>query len=72
MYGISQRTPVNARQVAMIQRTTKATWMTAAMIAQKNTRIPPIAGMALKITWMIAETTLNKNQARPKTIDCIE
>ena len=34
--------------------------------------MPPIPGMALKIACTIAETTLNKNQARPKTIDCIE
>ena len=46
--------------------------MIAAMMAQKNTRIPPIPGIAPKIACTIAEMMLNKNQARPKTIDCIE
>src|SRR5438552_3920775 len=57
---------------AMIERTTKLISMIAAMMAQKSTRMPPIAGIAPKIACTTAETMLNKNHAMPKTIDCIE
>ena len=41
------------------------------MIPQKNTRIPPIAGIDQRIRKRILETILNKSHAPPKMIDYI-
>ncbi len=71
MYGISQRTPVNALMVATIQITRNAMCTTIAIKPQSNDRNGPIAGTLPKIRWTIIEAILNKNQAPPKIIDCM-
>ena len=71
MYGMSQRTPINAFTIVIIMITRKAKWTSAAIIAQKKTRMPPIAGMAAKTTCTTADTMLKRNYAQPKIIDCI-
>jgi hypothetical protein len=55
----------------MIQITRNAIWTSAATIAQKNTRTPPMPGIALKTAWTIVETMLKSSHAQPKMIDCI-
>src|SRR6266480_3121086 len=40
------------------------------MIAQKNTSMPPIPGIAPNTACTTAETILNKNHAQPKMVDC--
>ena len=71
MYGMSQRTPVNAFMMVMIMITRNAKWTSAAIIAQKNTRMPPIPGIAPNTACTTAETMLKRNHAQPKMIDCM-
>src|SRR5204862_4345777 len=72
MYGISQRAPVNAFTVAMIQRTTKAMLMIATIIPQKKSKRPAITGIDLKIRATMDAAIEKRSQAPPRMIDCIE